>query len=54
MMQFLKIYFKTDKDAETIDLILIYQIVSLFLNNESRLSIHNFFIIDEVLIVIHV
>ena len=54
MMQFLKIFFKTDESAEIIDLMLIYQIVSLFPNNESRLSIHNFFIINKILIVIYV
>ena len=53
-MQFLKIFFKTDESAEIINLMLIYQIMSLFLNNESRLSIHDFFIIDDVLIVIYV
>ena len=52
--QLLKIFFKTDKSAEVINLILIYQIVSLFLNNESKLSIYDFFIINEVLIVIYV
>ena len=53
MMQLLKIFFKTDENAEVIDSMLIYQIVSLFLNSESRFSIHNFFIIDEILIMIY-
>ena len=54
MMQLLKIFFKTDKGAETIDLMLIHQIVSFFLNNESKLSICDFFVINEVLIVIYI
>ena len=53
MMQFLKIFFKTDESAEAIDLMLIHQIVSFFLNNELRLSIHNFLIINKILIVIY-
>ena len=53
-MQFLKIFFKTDEDVEVINLILIHKIVSFFFNNESKLSIHNFLIIDEVLIMIYV
>ena len=54
MMQFLKIFFKTDEGAEVIDLMLIHQVISLFLNNELRFSIHNFFVINEILIVIHI
>ena len=54
MMQLLKIFFKTDEDAKVIDLILTHQIVNLFLNNELRLSIHNFLIVGEILIMIHV
>ena len=54
MMQLLKIFFKIDESAEIIDLILTDQIVSLFFNNESRFSICDFFIIDEVLIMIYV
>ena len=54
MMQLLKIFFKTDKSAEVINLMLIYQIVSLFLNNELKLSIYDFFIIDKILIMIYV
>ena len=54
MMQLLKIFFKTDEDAEIIDLMLIHQIVSLFLNSESRFNIYDFFIINKVLIVIYV
>ena len=53
-MQFLKIFFKTDENAEIIDLMLTHQIVSLFFNSELRLSICNFFMIDEILIVVHV
>ena len=54
MMQLLKIFFKTNEGAEIINLMLIYQIVSFFPNNELRLSIYNFLIINKVLIVIHV
>ena len=54
MTQFLKIFFKTDKGAEIINLMLIHQIVSLFSNNELKLDIYNFFMIDKILIVIYV
>ena len=53
-MQLLKIFFKTDKNAEVINSMLIYQVVSLFPNNELRLSICDFFIINGVSIVIYV
>ena len=53
-MQLLKISFKTDESAEAIDLMLVHQVVSLFPNNKSRLSIHNFLIVDGVSIMIHV
>ena len=52
-MQLLKIFFKTDKNAEVIDLILTHQIMSFFLNNELRLDICDFLIIDEILIMIY-
>ena len=54
MIQFLKISFKTNEGAEVIDLMLIYQVVSFFPNNESKLSICDFLIINEILIMIHV
>ena len=54
MIQLLKIFFKTDEGAEVIDLMLTHQIVSFFLNNELRLSICDFFVINEVSVVIYV
>ena len=51
--QFLKIFFKINENAEIINLMLIYQVVSLFFNNKLRFSICDFFMIDEVSIVIH-
>ena len=53
-MQLLKIFFKIDESAEAIDLMLTHQIVSFFLNNKLRLNIHNFLMIGEVSIMIHV
>ena len=53
-MQFLKIFFKTDEGAEVIDLMLTHQVVSLFPNNELRFSICDFFMINEISVMIHV